>query len=255
MDLIVDPSCRRRGAGGALLDFLIMQARLGNATSLQARPYGDQPDALALLDARGFRETMRMVGLELGDVRSAAVGPLADARRALDGRELRITTLAAELASHPGSWARLRGVHQAAQFGWPDPDPRPDGRPHEPETVEEFRTRCEANGVVRDACFIATAGDRFVGYSMLTTTDPGGVQAGSGGTAVRPEYRGLGVATALKACCVAWARDTGVRRMVTSSGNPMMIRVNEKLGFRRTYTEVRLVKQFPAEAAVGAEDR
>jgi GNAT superfamily N-acetyltransferase len=254
MDLIVDPACRHRGAGGALLDFLIMQARLGNATSLQARPYADQPDALGLLDARGFRETMRMIGLELGDVGSAAVGPVADLRRALDERGLHITTLAEQLESHPGIWAGLHAANQAAQFGWPDPDPRPDGRPPEPETVEEFRRRCEENGVIGDACFIATAGDRFVGYSMLTATDPGGVQAGSGGTAVLPEYRGLGVATALKACCVAWARDTGMRRLVTSSGNPAMVRVNEKLGFRRTYTEVRLVKRF-SDATVGTEDR
>jgi len=236
------------------MDFLITQARLANATSLQARPYADQPDALGLLDTRGFRETMRMIGLELGDVRSATVGPVADVRRALDEKGLHITTLAEQLESHPGIWAGLLAANQAAQIGWPDPDPRTDGRPYEPQTVEEFRRRCEETGVIGQACFIATAGDRFVGYSMLTATDASGVQAGSGGTAVLPEYRGLGVATALKACCVAWARDTGIRRLVISSGNPAMVRVNEKLGFRRTYTEVRLVKWF-SDATVGAEDR
>jgi GNAT superfamily N-acetyltransferase len=86
-----------------------------------------------------------------------------------------------------------------------------------------------------------------VGYSALTLNDAARTRAGSGGTAVRPESRGLGIATALKACCVGWARDHGIRRLVTSSGNPAMVRVNEKFGFRRTYVEVRLVKRFAGQ--------
>jgi GNAT superfamily N-acetyltransferase len=63
-------------------------------------------------------------------------------------------------------------------------------------------------------------------------------------TAVRPAYRGLGIATTLKASCIRWARDNGVRQLATASGNPAMVHVNEKFGFRRTYVEVRLVRRF-----------
>jgi hypothetical protein len=41
-----------------------------------------------------------------------------------------------------------------------------------------------------------------------------------------------------------WARDNGVRQLATASGNPAMVHVNEKFGFRRTYVEVRLVRRF-----------
>jgi GNAT superfamily N-acetyltransferase len=109
--------------------------------------------------------------------------------------------------------------------------------------VEQFRARTADFGMIPEACFIAKAGDRYAGYSALTVTDRARTQAGSGGTGVRPEYRGLGIATALKACCVRWARDSGVRRLATSSGNPAMVRVNEKFGFRPTYVEVRLVRR------------
>ena len=63
---------------------------------------------------------------------------------------IRLTTLAAELAAHPSefhaSWQKLRDANQAAQFGWPDPDPTPDGSPPEPETTDQFRERSAAFG-------------------------------------------------------------------------------------------------------------
>jgi len=65
----------------------------------------------------------------------------------------------------------------------------------------------------------------------------------SGGTAVRPEYRGAGLATALEARCIQWAQENDVRSLAPASGNPAMVRVNEKFGFRRTDVEVRLVRR------------
>ena len=161
---------------------------------------------------------------------------------------LKLTTLAAEVAAHPlephWSWQKLRDANQAAQFGWPEPDPTPDGKPPEPETVDQFRERSAAFGMIEEACFVAATADAFVGYSALTLNDEARLQAGSGGTAVRPEYRGLGIATALKASCIRWAAEHDVRRLATSSGNTAMIRVNEKFGFRRTYEEVRTVRRL-----------
>ncbi len=248
MDLVIDPKWQRRGLGSALLDFLIAEAREVDATSLQARPYFDHVNAIRLLDSRGFQETMRMVGLELNDVAAVDVPPLSELAASLEVRGIRITTLAEELGADASSWAKLRDANRDARFGWPEPDPTPDGRAPEVESVEEFQARAVRFGMVPEPCFIAATRDRFVGYSALTITDETRTQAGSGGTAVVPEYRGLGIATALKACCLRWARENGVRRLVTSSGNPAMIRVNEKFGFRRTYVEVRTAKRFWAES-------
>ena len=244
MDLIVHPVWRGRGLASSLLDFLIEQARGARATSLQARPYSSSADALRLLGSRDFRETMRMTGLVLDDVRAVSLEPFASLDSGFADRGIRVTTLADELESDTHSWEKLRDTNQAAQFGWSDPDPRPDGQPHEEETVDQFRSRSHEFGMIADACFIASVADVYAGYSALTVTDKTVGQAGSGGTAVRPEYRGVGIATALKARCVRWAQEHGIRRMVTASGNPAMVHVNEKFGFRRTYTEVRLVKRL-----------
>jgi GNAT superfamily N-acetyltransferase len=244
MDLVVHPMWRRRGLGSRLGDFLVEEAQAVGATSLQARPYADGADALRLLAARGFRETMRMTGLVLADVAAVDLQPFSPLVATLAARGIEITTFADELRSADGSWEKLRDTNQAAQFGWPDPDPNPDGSPHPPESVEEFRARAVDFAMIPEACFVAKAHDLYAGYSALTVTDRARKEAGSGGTAVRPEYRGAGIATALKACCIRWARENGVVRLATASGNPAMVHVNAKFGFRQTFVEVRLVKRM-----------
>ena len=62
------------------------------------------------------------------------------------------------------------------------------------------------------------------------------------GTGVAPDYRGRGIATALKAPWVTRARDHGVLTVTTSSGNPVMLHINQGLRYRPTSTEIRLVK-------------
>ena len=243
MDLVVRPRERRHGLGTALLDFLIASARARDAASLQARPYAEESSALGLLAARGFRETMRMIGLELDDLSAISLEPIGWYESRLAERGLRVTTLAEELIVDSDGWRKLRDVDEAARFGWPDPDPQPDRMSREEQSVEQFRAQAYDFHMIPEACFLAVDREQYVGYLTLALRDAARVEAGSGGTAVRPEYRGFGVATALKARCVRWAREHGVRRVSTSSGNPAMVRVNEKFGFRRTYVEVRLVRR------------
>lgn len=241
LDLVVDPAHRNRGLGAQVLSWLIERAESLGATSLQARVYSTQAVAMRMLDRHGFRETMRMTGLVLDDVGCAKVDPLDVLQQNLEGRGVRITTLAREIARDRHVWTKLRDTNQASYVGWPDPDPSPDNEPPKPESPEEFRRRAEKFGMINNACFVAVGLTGYLGYSALTAVDPAHGEAGSGGTAVRPEHRGSGIATALKACAVRWAQDNGYRRLATSSGNPAMIRVNEKFGFRRTYDEVRFV--------------
>ena len=148
-DLIVDPAHRNRGLGTRLLDWLVEHARALGATSLQARTYSTERVAMRVLDRRGFRETMRMTGLVLDDVARVQLHPLAVLQRKLEGRGIRITTLARELATDRSAWAKLRDTNQAAYVGWPDPDPSPNNEPPKPESPEEFRRRAAKFGMMR----------------------------------------------------------------------------------------------------------
>ena len=58
--------------------------------------------------------------------------------------------------------------------------------------------------------------------------------------------RRQGIATALKLRAVVSARDHGVATLTTATGNPVMVRVNQRLGFRLVLAEVRLVRTLQA---------
>lgn len=79
---------------------------------------------------------------------------------------------------------------------------------------------------------IAADGDRFVGTTRMTlNADTGSMYITF--TGVDPEYRGRGIALALKLLAVEKARQLGVRYLRTNndSQNAPMLAVNQKLGY------------------------
>src|SRR5262249_56374644 len=126
-------------------------------------------------------------------------------------------------------WALLCDLHNAAREGWPDPDPDPGPPP--PSTVEEIRRLLLLrNRHLLEPCLLAVRDGVHVGF------------AGPLGTAVRPSLRGRGIATALKVRVISDARQRGESIMRSSSGNPAMLKVNQRLGYPLTTTEARLVR-------------
>jgi hypothetical protein len=63
--------------------------------------------------------------------------------------------LARELAVDPDAWTKLRDANQAAQSGWLDSDPPPNGRPREPQSLEQFRAQSHDFHMIPEARFIA----------------------------------------------------------------------------------------------------
>jgi GNAT superfamily N-acetyltransferase len=233
IDLAVVAEHRRRGIGGLLLDRLADQARTAGAATLQARADSDWVQSLAFLHRRGFTETMRMHRLVL-DVATATLAPFAGVEHRLAGEGIVLTTLAEEHRRiGEACWALLRDLHNDARRGWPNPDPDPG--PPQPATIEEVR-RLHQPGDPDWLlpCFLAIRDGEYLGF------------AGSPGTAVRPSVRGRGIATALKVRVVTAARQRGLSTLRSASGNPAMLKVNERLGYQRTSTEIRLVRPLVA---------
>jgi len=237
MDLTVAQEHRRRGIGGRLLGLLAGAAQAAGATTLQARTESDRPEVLAFLGRRGFAETMRMHQLVL-DVASATLEPYAGVERQLAAEGIVLTTLEDE--QHrigDACWYRLCAAHHAARDGWPDPDPDPDpdADPPQPPAVAEFRRRYEEYARLLpepEPCILAVHGDEVVGFT------------GAIGTGVRPALRGQGIATALKVRVIAEVRERGLKTLYSTTANPAMLKVNERLGYRLTTTEVRLVRRL-----------
>jgi GNAT superfamily N-acetyltransferase len=237
MDLVVAPDRRRRGVGSEVLAELVRAAAGDGARTLQARADDGWSASLDFLRAHDFVETMRM-HRQLLRMAEATLERHRGIEPRLAGEGITITTLEHEEAREPACWTRFCELHHAARDGWVDPDPRPE--PDPAWSPEEFRRRYQRAAAFRgdrpDGCFLAVQGDRYIGFT------------GALGTGVHPRLRGRGIATALKVRVVGHARDRGVSTLATSSASPAMLHINERLGFRRTSTEIRLVKPLGSTA-------
>jgi len=242
MGLMVHADWRKRGVGGDLLGAILAALQSKPAATLQARAWDDQADSLRFLRRRGFVETHRMVELHL-NLSEADLTPHAWLPRGLTALGVQFTTLQRE-GVNERFWRNLTDLQQAAVIGWPDPDP--DGDVTIP-TEDEVRRMFDSWQTTPDTFFLAKADEMFIGYTALGPDHRVPEAIGTGPTAVRPEYRGRGVATALKVLALIHAQRQGWRMAVTRSASPAMIRVNEKLGFSRGRAEVRLVRKFDAE--------
>jgi len=237
IELLVARPWRRRGAGSGLLDHVASRARDAGAVTLQARAGSGDVPSLGFLLARGFVETMRMHRQVLR-VADAELGGHGRLLARLAGRGIVLAPLADELARRPDCWQEYCRLFNAARQGWPDPDPDPDPDPGPAPVaalaLAEFRRRYQtAEGQYRPgaaAGFLAVRAGRYVGFT------------GALGTGVDPAFRRQGIATALKYRAVLSAREHGVATLSSSTGNAAMLRANERLGFRLTSTEVRLVR-------------
>ena len=99
-------------------------------------------------------------------------------------------------------------------------------------SIEQWREHELPASTLRDCSFVARAGADVVGYATLVDGEDGvGLHAMTG---VRPDWRRRGIALALKQAQIEAAKAAGLRRLRTANAvqNPML-RVNERLGFRR----------------------
>lgn len=87
----------------------------------------------------------------------------------------------------------------------------------------------------------------LVGIACLVPMH-GGVEAGHRFTGVAPDWRGRGVARALKVELLRWAASAGITRVYASNDehNPAMRRVNDDLGYEQIHRIVLMRRDIPA---------
>jgi GNAT superfamily N-acetyltransferase len=229
-DLAVRPECQRQGVGTDLLRRVTSDALAHGATGLQARVRDDKCEALDFIGRRGFREVQRMAAYRL-DFACVERSIVEDAFARLRQRGIRVTTLAAARENDAEYLQRFLELYSATREGWPDPDPAPS--PIEIGT-DELRNWLD-DSRLPEAFFIAIHQDRYIAFTSFF-----GI-----GTAVHPEFRGQGIATLLKAGSIADALRRGLNGQTTSTASRGMQQVLERLGYRRLWSEVRLMRALP----------
>ena len=212
------PDHRQLGIGAALYDAISAWAAERGRGKVRTRVADDDPASLAFARKRGFSEVTHEKGVAL-DLTEVEPPPVA----LPDGVEI------VTWAERPGV---ERGLYEVALEAYPDiPGQEEDAvEPFEDWLEHEMR----GSGDRPDATFIALAGDEVIGYSKFSLTAAQPKSAFHDLTAVRRVWRGRGVAAALKATQIRWAKAHGYEELRTHNEerNEPIRRLNARLGYR-----------------------
>jgi GNAT superfamily N-acetyltransferase len=214
------PQHRGCGAGTALYRAISAWARERGLATIEAVVADDDPASLAFAERRGFVVDRHEAGvaLDLTAIEAPAVAPPP-------GVEIVTWAERPELA---------RGMYQVAREVSPD---IPGSEDEEVEPFEDWLAHdMQGSGDKPEATFVAVAGDEVVGYAKLSLTDAQPTTAHHDLTGVRRAWRGRGVARALKATQIAWAKANGYHELRTRNEerNAPIRRLNEQFGYRPT---------------------
>jgi len=213
----VPPRCRRRGAGTALYAALSDWARERELATVQAVVADNDPDSLAFAERRGFVEERREKGVSL-DL-TAIEAPLVEAP---DGIEIVSWAERPELA---------RGIYEVSVEASPDV-PGSEDEEHEP--FDDWLAHdMSGPGDRPEATFVAVAGDEVVGYAKFSLGTARPTYAYHDLTAVKRAWRGRGVARALKAAQIGWAKENGFEELRTQNDerNAPIRQLNAEFGY------------------------
>jgi len=212
------PERRHRGIGTALYETISGWASERGLDKLLARVSDDDPESLAFAQKRGFVQVTREKGLVL---RLDEIEPPPVALP--DGVEI------AAWAERPGI---ERGLYEVALEGVRDIPGQED------EEVEPFEAWLEhemrGSGDREDATLVALAGDEVIGYAKFSLTEAQPKTAHHDLTAVKRAWRRRGIAGALKAAQIRWAKEHGYEELRTRNEerNEPIRRLNARLGYR-----------------------
>jgi GNAT superfamily N-acetyltransferase len=226
----VDPTCQRQGVGSSLLDRLLAQLHEWDAELVRTETRESRAESIAFLEHRGFSEWRRRWESIL-DLSGAETATLRAANSRVAAADITITTYQAAQAGRREQLAhdvwQLEDVIFRAER-----DNAPEG---EGMSFERFRaTELEWSGALEDGHFLAFAGDQLVGVSRLVRDRDRPATLDQSFTGTHPDFRGRGIAQALKLRGIDYARQHGYKEIRTSndSTNDPMLHINRTIGFR-----------------------
>jgi GNAT superfamily N-acetyltransferase len=223
----VDPASQRQGVGTALYERMLAEAQARGAVQLRTNAKETMAESIDFLSHRGFEEIQRDWESRL-DVQGFDFGPFATAEDRVTAQGITLTSLQDEGAQDEQV---LRKVYALDVECTKD---EPAVEPVTPSPYEMWvKDVLESPWSLPEAFFLAKDGDRYVGLSALfkNMSLPHVLQQGF--TAVDREYRGKGVAMALKIRGARYALDRGIKEIRTHNNtrNRPMLRINEAMGF------------------------
>ncbi len=239
----VTSPARRKGIGSALLDALEEEARRRSAPRLLAGANASLAFGIAWATKRGYREIGRRIASYV-DLAAFEPAKFADATTRVRDEGIRLATLEELLAPRDdaGKDAFLRALHTAERPMHEDV-PFATPVPHPP--YEHFRKLLVESGqTLFGLSVVALAGETIAGFTFT-----GKRQARDGltyMTGTAREYRGRGIAIAMKVDALARAKAAGLRALFTVNDEPnkAMRGINAELGYQMLPASVQLEKRL-----------
>jgi GNAT superfamily N-acetyltransferase len=240
INILVDPPSQGRGIGGSIYERLTRELKKLNAVAAWAGSKEDLPKLTVFYQRRGFAEKMKAWESRL-NVPTMDLEKFRDYSEKVFQQGITITNLAAERQKDQDS---LKKLHELVQLVSAD---MPSTAPFTPISYEQWEAfELKNPSLLPEGYMIAKEGSKYVGLSTVWRLDqePRGLVQGN--TGVRREYRGRGIAVALKLKVIDFARRNGYEKMKTwnASNNAPMLAVNAKLGFKRGVGWITLEKDL-----------
>jgi GNAT superfamily N-acetyltransferase len=229
VNFLVDPEQQCRGIGRAIYDRIQEELLDRDAILAWTMTKEDLPKRLEFFRRRGFSEKTRNWESRL-DLTTAETAPFQRYVDRLLKEGIAFTTLAQEQGHGEDS---LRRIHELVQLIQAD---MPREAEFTPLSFKDWVSYSMKNPqLLPEGFIIAKDGPKYVGMSDVhrIDTEPGVLQQDD--TGVIREYRGRGIATALKLKITQFGQNNGFRMIKTwnDSVNAAMLAVNVKLGFKR----------------------
>lgn len=245
LEVMVDPPDRRRGHGTLLYDHLMTLLRQRGAIAARAWVRESDLDSHPFATNRGFVEARREWQSRL-DVNAFDPSPFAGAMERATGQGITITSMAAEQAVNADALIEAYRLHSTCSRDVPDIEPYTE------VSYDDFlKNVINAPYSIPEAFLIAKHGSRYVGLAWMagSAEEPGILYQGL--TGVLSEYRGKGIAMALKLANVEAAGRLGKREIRTwnDTTNRPMLRINEAMGFVKQPAEIVYLKDLTTEPA------
>ncbi len=202
----------------------------------------DEPEVLETLRGLGYQQDRveRVWELDLRAHGKRLQEEADVARRAMVAKGVELLTLT--------DWRdpeKFRKVHALNELTLPD---APHTFPILPMSFNDFMERLSGPDKPHDRYWVAHQGDRAVAMSYLTYPPVRGT-VWTGFTCCDPEYRGRGIARAVKLQSLAQAVELGIPAVFTDndSENAPMLHINERLGYGSRPGFVSFVKRVEPE--------
>ncbi len=230
--LITYPGYLHSGVGRALYARLTDDVTALNVASLWLRHYQQDTELLGFMQERGFVQTRltRELRLTLAQANISQMVPILEEVAA---RGIIITSLEEERQRAPNIARRLHELYNAALDD-----------AFSPLTFEAFVQQLDRPRIMHQGFFIARHDDRLIGLSALAYLEGDPDRALQHWTGVLPAYRRQHIATALCLCAIDAAQRLGYQTLITYTDHsaPLMLALNEKLGFQRFFNYVTIEK-------------